>query len=181
VTRIAATRDPLAGVSRLIVDATNLLYALTRGPDRQPPAALIGRIRAAIPATAAIELVFDGPPEHGLAGSRIAHGVTVRYGGRLSADTLILSTVERLARDAGPAATDALLVVSDDREVRGAATRQGARTAGTAWLVRRLERPRLASPSVANRRPPHVAQPPPGEETGPARSPGRPRRRRNRP
>jgi hypothetical protein len=164
VTRIAPTHDPLTGVTRLVVDATNLLYALTRGPDRQPPAALIGRIRAAIPATTRIELVFDGPPQHGLANSRIAQGLTVRYAGRLSADAVIHSIVEAAAREMGPAAIDAILVVTDDRELRGAATRQGARTAGSSWLIRRMDRPRLASPSVGNRRPPHIEQPPPRDE-----------------
>ena len=178
MTRIAPSGDPLAGITRLIVDATNLLHALSRGPDRQPPAAVIGRIRAAIPATASIELVFDGPPERGLAGSRIAHGVTVRYGGRLSADAVIAAMVEGVARDAGPAATDAILVVTDDREVRATATRHGARTAGSAWLIRRLERPRLAAPSVANRRPPRVDQPAPGEDASPRRTTSRRRRAR---
>jgi len=181
VTRIAPTRDPLTGVTLLVVDATNLLYALSRGPERQPPAALIGRIRGAIPATASVELVFDGPPERGLVGSRIAQGVTVRYGGRLSADAVILSMVEMSAREMGPAAMDAILVVSDDREVRGSAMRHGARAAGSTWLIRRLERPRLASPSVGNRRPPSVAQAPARGESGPHRSHSKHPRRRNRP
>jgi len=165
MTRIPPRTDPLTGVTRLVVDATNLLHALTRGPERQPPAALVGRIRAAIPASTSIELVFDGPPERGLAGSRIAGGVTVRYGGRLSADAVILAIVEAVARDRGPAATDAILVVSDDRELRAGTGRFGARTAGSAWLIRRLDRPRLASPSVANRRPPGIGQPPPRAES----------------
>ena len=81
----APSHDPLTGVTRLLVDGTNLLHALARGatgPDRQPPAALIGRIRAAIPPETKIELVFDGPSERGLKNERIAHGVSVRYGGR---------------------------------------------------------------------------------------------------
>jgi hypothetical protein len=80
VTRIA--RDPLAGVSRLLVDATNLLHQLGRGPagggDRLPPAALIGRLRAAIPPEVSIELVFDGPPERGLIGEGLARAVPRR-------------------------------------------------------------------------------------------------------
>ena len=58
-------RDPLANTSRLIVDGSNLLHALSRGEQPQPQAALIGRLRAIIPAGTAIELVFDGPPERG--------------------------------------------------------------------------------------------------------------------
>jgi len=170
VTRVPS-HDPLDGVSRLLVDGTNLLHVLARGasgPDRQPPAALIGRLRAAIPAETKIELVFDGPPERGLKNERIAHGVSVRYGGRYSADTILITLVEEVTMAAGappgggsPAA-DALLVVTDDRDLRAAVTRRGARTAGAQWLLRRLDRSRLASPSVGNRRPPRMAQPAPG-------------------
>jgi hypothetical protein len=154
VTRIA--RDPLAGVSRLLVDATNLLHQLGRGPasggDRLPPAALIGRLRAAIPPEVSIELVFDGPPERGLKGERIASGVSVRYGGRFSADTVLITLVEEAGE--GRPERDAVLVVSDDRALRSAVGIRGGRTVGTAWLIARLARPRLASPSVGNARPP---------------------------
>jgi hypothetical protein len=173
MTRIRPRTDPLTGVSRVVIDGTNVLHALSRGPERQPPAALIGRLRAAIPAEIRIELVFDGPPDRGLFGARIAHGLTVRYGGRHSADTVIVTLVEEVGIVAGgrpgsASAADALLVVTDDRDLRHAVGRRGARTAGSAWLLRRLERPRLASPAVANRRPPAIAQPPAGsvgEET----------------
>jgi hypothetical protein len=168
MTRVRPHTDPLTGVDRVVIDGTNVLHALSRGPDRQPPAALIGRLRAAIPPELRIELVFDGPPDRGLAGARIAHGLTVRYGGRFSADSVIVTLVEEVGIAAGgrpgqaSAAADALLVVTDDRELRHAVGRRGARTAGSAWLLRRLERPRLASPAVANRRPPAIAQPPAG-------------------
>ena len=164
MTRVRPSRDPLAGATRLLVDATNVLHALARGPDRQPPAALIGRLRAAIPPEIAIELVFDGPAERGLSGERIAGGVTVRYGGRISADTILITLAEEAAESRG---ADALLVVTDDVALRHAVQRRGARTAGTAWLLRRLDRPRVAGPSVANRRPPVVAQRPAGEEREP--------------
>jgi len=160
VTSISRTRDPLAGVTRLLVDGTNLLYKLSRGPDRQPPAALIGRLRAVVPAEAAIELVFDGPPERGLRGERIAHGVSVRYGGRFTADTILVTLVEDAAmaaggpRGGGSPAADAILVVTDDRELRFALQRRGARTAGASWLISRMERPRLTAPSIGNPRPP---------------------------
>jgi predicted RNA-binding protein with PIN domain len=189
MTRVAPSSEPLTGVTRLLVDGTNLLHALARGPtgpDRQPPAALIGRLRAAIPAETSIELIFDGPAEPGLTRQRIAHGVTVRYGGRHTADTVLITLVEEVVIGAGggpgggsPAA-DKLLVVTDDRELRAAVTRRGARTAGSSWLLRRMERPRLSSPSVANPRPPrpaHVDQGPPGTDTSdpdkPGWSPGR--------
>ena len=168
MTRLPPRRDPLTGVTRLLVDGTNLLHAISGGPDRQPPAALIGRIRAAIPAEVAIELVFDGPAERGLRGERIAHGVSVRYGGRFSADTILITLVEEAAGGhstpvhTGRPVADDILIVTDDAALRHAIARRGARTAGASWLVRRLDRPRLAAPSVGNRRPPVVAQPPPG-------------------
>jgi hypothetical protein len=158
VTRIA--RDPLAGATRLLVDGTNLLHRLPRGPDRQPPAALIGRLRAAVPAEVTIELVFDGPPERGLKGERIAHGVSVRYGGRFSADTILVTLVE----EAGEAAAG-ILVVTDDRGLRHAVGMRGGQTAGAAWLIARMTRARLSAPSVGNARPPrpsHLEQGPPG-------------------
>jgi hypothetical protein len=181
VTRIAHTRDPLAGVTRLLIDGNNLLHALSRGPDRLPPAALIGRLRAAIPGETTIELVFDGPPERGVRGERIAHGVSVRYGGRFTADTILVTLVEDVAmvagapRGGGSPATDALLVVTDDRGLRYELQRRGARTAGTSWLVTRMERPRLMAPSVGNPRPPRpvIAQRPPGSVRSPAGGPGR--------
>jgi hypothetical protein len=174
VTRIAPTagnRDPLAGVTRLLVDGTNLLHLLPRGPERQPPSALIGRLRAAIPPDVSIELVFDGPPERGLRGERIAHGVSVRYGGRHTADTILVTLVEDVATAAGAPpgggspATDTILVVTDDRALRFALQRRGARTAGASWLLGRMDRGRLSAPSVGNARPPRPArldQPRPG-------------------
>ena len=146
-------RDPLANTSRLVVDGTNLLHALSKGPERQPPAALIGRLRAIIPAGIAIELVFDGPAERGLRGERIASGVRVRYSGARSADSVILTLVEE-AGLAGPEATGEILVVTDDRDLRNRLRVRGARTAGASWLIGRLDRGRLAAPSAGNRRAP---------------------------
>ncbi len=191
MTRTSPTRDPLTGVTRLLVDGTNLLHALAqraggRDGDRQPPAALVGRLRAAIPPETTIELVFDGPAETGLRNERIAHGVSVRYGGRHTADTILITLVEDVAVAGGARpggrslASDALLVVTDDRDLRAAVGRRGARTAGSLWLLRRMERPRLASPSTGNAKPPappRVAQPAPGQSTErddrPGWSPGR--------
>ena len=166
MTRIARSPNPLDGVTQLLVDGTNLLHAMSRGPDRQPPAAVIGRLRAAIPPAAKIVLVFDGPPERGVRGERIASGLTVHYSGRYSADTILITLVEGEATTGAPA--DSLLVVTDDRELRRELGRRGARTAGTAWLIGRLDRPKLASPAIGNARPPappRISQPAPGEET----------------
>lgn len=190
MTRVSPFQDPLNGTTRLLVDGTNLLHQLSSGPDRQPPAALIGRLRAAIPPAITIEIVFDGPAERGLRGERIAHGVSVRYGGRHSADTILVTLVEEVAMAAGaPAgggslATDGILVVTDDRSLRYAIQHRGARTAGASWLVRRMASNKLSSPSIGNPRspvPPRLRQPAPGsvrsagddEGTGPGWAPGR--------
>ena len=148
------SRDPLADTDRLIVDGSNLLPALARTGGAAPPAALIGRLRAAIPASIAVELVFDGAPDPGLRGERIAAGVTVRHAGRRTADEAILESIERAGPTFESRNADAILVVTDDRELATGVRARGARTAGTAWLIGRLERPRLASSSIGNRRPP---------------------------
>lgn len=172
VTRPISRRNPLEGVSRLLVDGTNLLHALRRGAgaDAAPPAALIGRLRGAIQPETQITLVFDGPPDRGTRGERIAAGVTVQYSGRYTADTILVTLVEDATMGAeNPAqAGDSILVVTDDRDLRLALRRRGARTAGTQWLLGRLERPRLAAPSIGNARPPappRIAQQQPGEAT----------------
>ena len=149
-------RDPLANTTRLVVDGTNLLHAMSRGPGRQPPAALIGRLRAIIPAGIAIDLVFDGPAEPGLRGERIASGVRVRYSGARSADSVILTMVDE-AGFGSAEATGTILVVSDDRDLRNRLRVRGARSAGASWLIGRLDRGRLAAPSAANRAPPRGA------------------------
>jgi hypothetical protein len=179
VTRPISRRNPLEGVTQLLVDGTNLLHAVSRGPDRQPPAALIGRLRGAVPAETKIVLVFDGPPERGVRGERIAGGLTVQYSGRYSADTILVTLVEDAAMmSESSMATDAILVVTDDRDLRFALRQRGARTAGTAWLIGRLEGARLSSPGIGNARPPappRIPQPAPGEETdeAPRWNPGR--------
>jgi len=168
VTRPVSRRNPLEGTTQLLVDGTNLLHALTRGSgrDRQPPAAVIGRLRGAIPPEAKIVLVFDGQAERGVRGERIAGGLTVQYGGRYSADTILVTLVEDAALMGEDAAH--LLVVTDDRALGEAIRKRGARTAGTSWLIGRMDRPRLSSPSIGNARPPtppRLAQQRPGEET----------------
>ncbi|HET9519577.1 MAG TPA: NYN domain-containing protein [Candidatus Limnocylindrales bacterium] len=179
MTRPVSRRNPLEGVTQLLVDGTNLLHAISRGPDRLPQAAVIGRLRGVIPPETKIVLVFDGPADRGVRGERIAAGVTVQYGGRHSADTILVTLVEDAAMMSESAtATDAILVVTDDRALRVALRKRGARTAGTAWLVGRLEGHRLSSPSIGNARPPkppRLAQSAPGEETTeePRWNPGR--------
>ena len=154
------TPDPLLGVERLLIDGTNLLYRMASGVGTaQPPAALIGRLRAVIPATTRIELVLDGAPEHGLAGVRIANGLTVRHSGRISADLLLDRLVADAIGSGGTAESaarlgDALLVVTNDRDLGSRIRRRGARVASADWLIGRLGRTRLSAPSVGVERAP---------------------------
>jgi hypothetical protein len=149
----APDRNPLAATERLLIDGTNLLHSLSRGSGAAPAATLIGRLRAIIPATIGIELVFDGPPERGLRNERIASGTLVRYGGPRSADAVILSLVDDVRMVDGADGTAGLLIVTDDRDLRYGARMRGARTAGSGWLLGRLGSGRLSSPSIGNPRP----------------------------
>ena len=150
-------RDPLAATRRLLIDGSNLLHALSRAPGGAPPAALIGRLRGAIPAAVAIELVFDGPAERGLRNERIASGLTVRYSGARTGDAVIIGLVDDVRLVDGADGTATLLVVTDDRDLRHGSRLRGARTAGSAWLLGRLDARRLSSPSVGNPRPARLA------------------------
>jgi hypothetical protein len=147
-------RDPLAATQRLLIDGTNLLHSLSRTTAGAPPATLIGRLRAIIPAGIAIELVFDGPAERGLRGERIASGLTVRYSGGRTADAVILGLIDDVRLIDGAEGSGTLLVVTDDRDLKHGSRMRGARTAGSAWLFGRLDAGRLSSPSIGNPRPP---------------------------
>ena len=155
----APDRDPLAATVRLLIDGTNLLHTLSRVPGAAPQAALVGRLRGVIPALIAIELVFDGPAERGLRGERIASGMTVRYSGPRTADAVILALVDEVRKTGDADDTAALLVITDDRELRYEARLRGARTAGAKWLLGRLDSGRLSSASIGNPRPPRAATP----------------------
>ncbi len=150
------SNNPLDGVDRLLIDGNNLLHALRQRDAGAvlPAAALVGRIRAVVPAAVAIELVFDGPSERGMRGTRVASGLIVRYGGRHTADDVLLSLVDEARAATGPAGADNILVVSDDRQLRYRLRERGAGTAGTHWLLGRLERRTLDSPATGNPRPP---------------------------
>jgi hypothetical protein len=148
--------DPLAGTDRLLIDGSNLLHALRRDGEGAPPAALIGRLRGVVPGSVGIELVLDGQPESGMYGARIASGLVVRHGGRRTGDDVLLRLVDE-ARAAGES-IDGILVVTDDRQLRAALGARGVRTAGTRWLLGRLERGRLSAPSTGNARGPAPAR-----------------------
>jgi hypothetical protein len=152
-------RDPLAATRRLLIDGSNLLHALSRTSGAAPQAALIGRLRGAIPAPVAIELVFDGPAERGLRNERIASGLTVRYSGPRTGDAVILGLIDDVRLLDGADGTATMLVVTDDRDLRHGSRLRGARTAGSAWLLGRLDARRLSSPSVGNPRAARGARP----------------------
>lgn len=145
--------DPLEATTWLLVDGTNLIHRLSSAPAGAPRSALIGRLRGVVPASVDIDVVFDGPADRGLRGERVASGLRVRYSGGRTADAVLLSLVDEVRGADGPVATAAVLVVTDDRDLRHALRRKGARTAGAAWLLGRLERTergRPGRPSVAD-------------------------------
>lgn len=149
-----ASRSPLDGTDRLLVDGTNLLYRMGAGPGRAaPPAAIVGRIRAIVPMAIAIDLVFDGVG-HGVYG-RVAQNMHVRYSGRRPADDTLLDLASEAIIEAGsgPTAGAKVLVVTDDRLLRERLSAKGVRTASLAWLLGRLEIPVLAAPAPGNRKP----------------------------
>lgn len=147
-----APRSPLDGTDRLIVDGTNLLYRLGSGPAA-PPASIIGRLRAAIPAAITIDLVFDGIG-HGVKG-RVAQQMFVRYSGRHAADEMILDLTAAGTQAIGAdlAAAARMLVITNDRELRARLETRGVRSMPVVWLTNRLDMPRLSSPAAGNRRP----------------------------
>ena len=128
----------------MIVDGTNVLYALRRSPAPLPPAALIGRLRAIVPPGVEIVVVLDGSPEHGLVSRQVASGVVVRYAGRWTADEAITG----LAEHESAAGRAGLLVVTDDIELAASIRRAGGRTVRNGWLLDLLGRQRLSAPSA---------------------------------
>jgi rRNA-processing protein FCF1 len=167
--------SPLDDTDRMVVDGTNLLYRLGRG-SAAPPAAAIGRLRAVVPATITIDLVFDGMG-HGVTG-RVAQGMHVRYSGRRPGDEVILDLAagDQDGARGGRAATARVLVVTDDRDLRTRLLALGVRSVPLAWLTNRLDMPRLSSPASGNRRATLGAGTPAGTAPGGATgsSPGTP-------
>jgi hypothetical protein len=145
-----ADHHALDGVTRLIVDGNNVLYALRRSPQPLPAATLIGRLRAIVPPGVAIVVVLDGSPEHGLVSRRVASGVEVRYAGRVTAD----EHIARLVEQTYPDHAETTLVVTDDFDLSTQVRRWGGRTVGNRWLIDRLGRQRLSAPAPGRPSPP---------------------------
>jgi len=102
-----------------------------------PTVALIARLRAAFAPPTEVELILDGHAGGGPSG-RLAPGFSVSYSRHATADEVIGDRVAEALLALGPVGAWSVVVVSDDREVRDQARRNGARVEGTAWLASRL-------------------------------------------
>lgn len=124
--------------ARLLIDGRNVQRALERGsaPGSLPTSSLIALLRAAFPETE-LELVLDGHARGSPTG-QVAPGFRVAYSRHATADQVIGDRVVEALRQLGPAGAWSVTVVSDDREVRDHALRNGARVEGTGWLAERM-------------------------------------------
>lgn len=126
------------GATRVLIDGRNVQRALERGgPGSLPTSVLIARLRAAFAPPAEVELILDGHAGPTPTG-RIAAGFSVVFSRGVTADHIIGERVVEAFRALGPVDSDNVLVVSDDREVRAQALRNGCRVQGTAWLAGHL-------------------------------------------
>ena len=123
----------------MLVDGRNVQGAFQRGagPGAMPTGTLISRLRAAFPPPIEVELILDGHRGASPSG-RIARGLSVAFTRDLTADQVIGGRVSEALRALGPAGAWSVVVVTDDREVRDHARRNGARVEGTAWLAGHL-------------------------------------------
>ena len=111
----------------------------TSAPGSVPDRALVASVLAAAPPDAVTELVLDGYPSGGVVG-RVGPRFRLEFTKGRSADQRIADLVAAAAAELGPIGIDAVLVVSDDREVRDQARLHGARVEGTSWLLGRMGR-----------------------------------------
>ena len=149
----APRTSPFDGTEKVIIDGTNLLFRLGSGAGGPaPPTALVGRGRGAVPMAIAIDRVVDGMG-HGVYG-RLAQKMAVRYSGRRPADDVILDLASEFAmQHGGAAASDKVLVVTNDRGLRDHLAAKGARTAPLQWLIGKLDVPAPTSLPGQGRRP----------------------------
>jgi hypothetical protein len=132
-------RDSPFGATRILIDGRNVQRALERGgsPGSMPTGTLIARLRAAFAPPTEVELILDGHAGPTPTG-RIAPSFSVVFSRGVSADHVIAERVVEAFRALGPVDSDTVLVVSDDREVRAQALRNGCRVQGTTWLAGHL-------------------------------------------
>jgi hypothetical protein len=102
-----------------------------------PTAFLVAQLRAAFSPPIEVELILDGHAGPTPTG-RIAPGFSVIFSRGQTADHVIAQRVVEVFRELGPVESDSVLVVSDDREVRYQARRNGVRVQSTAWLAGHL-------------------------------------------
>jgi len=146
-------------VGRILIDGRNVQHALAResGGSALPTSALVARLRAAFSPPMEVELILDGHSGGGPSG-RLAPGFTVTFSRHASADMVIGDRVAEALRALGPAGAWSVVVVTNDREVRDHARRNGARVEGTAWLADRIaspgSRPARAGTGIGQSRPP---------------------------
>lgn len=158
-------RDSPFGATRILIDGRNVQRALERGSaaGSMPTATLIARLRAAFSPPTEVELILDGHAGPTPTG-RIAPSFSVVFGRGVSADHVIAERVVEAFRALGPVDSDNVLVVSDDREVRAQALRNGCRVQGTAWLAGHLAARAVAAgasgTSIGQGRPPRTPRAP---------------------
>jgi hypothetical protein len=129
---------PPGTIARVLIDGRNVQHALARDRGSSlPTAALIARLRAAFAPTIAVELILDGHAGRSPQG-KVAPGLAVVFTKGRTADEVIGERVSEAFDALGPVDASSVVVVTDDREVRGHARRNGIRVEGTAWLGDRL-------------------------------------------
>jgi hypothetical protein len=166
VGRPGGRHDPLAGISRVVVDGSN-----QRGPSSEPlPEEELARsLRRLFAASIEVIVVFDTDPPHGGSTVRSVGGVTVVHARAGGGDDAI---VRRVAD-----APTVSLVVTDDAELRERVEEQGARAVRNQWLRERHGRGRASAASIGRRviRPPRegLAGAEPDADDRPRWSPGR--------
>ena len=157
---------------RILIDGRNVQHALARqGANRRggsslPTSALLARLRAAFSPPTEVELILDGHAGGGPSG-RVAPGFVVTFSRNATADAVIGDRVAEALLALGPAGAWSVIVVTDDREVRDHARRNGARVEATAWLAGLLKSPGTLLAGTAG--------PGPGTCFGHGRPPRKPR------
>jgi hypothetical protein len=147
-------------VVRVLIDGRNVQRALERASPRGsvPTSSLISRLRAAFSPPTEVELILDGHAGPTPTG-RVAPGFSVVFSRGATADFVIGQRVAEAFRELGPAGAYSVLVVSDDREIRDEARRNGVRVQGTAWLAGHLaaaDGARAPGGAIGHGRPPRA-------------------------
>lgn len=142
---------PPGTIGRVLIDGRNVQHALARDRGSSlPTAALVARLRAAFSPPTEVELILDGHASRSPQG-RVSPGLTVVFTKGATADQVIGDRVTEAFRTLGGIDAWSVVVVTDDREVRDHARRNGVRVEGTAWLGDRLRGGAAAGVGVPRR------------------------------